>query len=136
MSNAYSKPSGRRGLTLVEVIAGLVLLATLLTTVLAAFKTHAAQIRGSHERLKANEIAKELLSGWLAKGALPPVGTQQALAGTEDWIWRLLANDSQPSGSINIGSVRVEIVRSQNSAPEEILTSVVLVVPGNPSASR
>jgi hypothetical protein len=136
MSNAYSKPSDRRGLTLVEVIAGLVLLATLLTTVLTAFKTHAAQIRGSRERLKANGIAQELLSGWLTKGALPPVGTRQALAGTEDWNWRLLANDSQPSGSINIGSVRVEIVRSQNAAADEILASVVLVVPGNPSASK
>lgn len=136
MSNAYSKPSDRRGLTLVEVIAGLVLLATLLTTVLTAFKTHAAQIRGSRERLKANEIAQELLSGWLARGALPAVGTQQAVAGTEDWKWRLLANDLQPSGAINIGSVRVEIVRARNAGDDEILASVVLVVPGNPSASR
>lgn len=136
MSNAYLKPSDRRALTLVEVIAGLVLLATLLTAVLTAFKVHAAQIRGSRERLKANETAQELLSGWLAQGALPPVGAQQALAGTDGWIWRLLANDSQPSGSINIGSVRVEIIRPRDGAADEVLASVVLVVPGNPSVSK
>jgi prepilin-type N-terminal cleavage/methylation domain-containing protein len=131
MWNEFSKPSGRRGLTLVEVIAGLVLLATLLTSVLAAFKTHAVQIRGARDRLQASEAADELLSGWLAQGALPPVGTQKALAGADGWAWRVMANESQQSGPVRIGSLRVEIVRPRAPADDEVLASVALVVPGN-----
>ncbi len=136
MSNAFSNSSTRRGLTLVEVIAGLVLLATLLTAVLAAFKAHAAQIRGARDRLKASETAEELVSSWAAQGALPAVGTQKALAGTDGWSWRVLANDSQPSGPVKIGSVRIEIIRPRDVAGDEVLASVALVVPGNTTSMK
>jgi prepilin-type N-terminal cleavage/methylation domain-containing protein len=131
MSNTFWKCSGRRGLTLVEVIAGLVLMATLLTAVLAAFKAHAGQIRGARERMRASELAEDLLSGWQAEGALPALGTQKPLAGTDGWVWRLLGNEPQQSGPTGIGSVRVEIVRPRNAAEEDVLASVSLVVPGN-----
>jgi hypothetical protein len=133
MWNTFSKPSDRRALTLVEVIAGLVLLATLLTSVLAAFKTHARQIRAARDRLKANAAAEELLSGWLAQGALPAVGTQKAIADSDGWTWRLLANETHKSNPVKIGSVRVEIVRSRDATGDEVLASVALVVPGNTS---
>ena len=136
MWNGFSNSSDRRGLTLVEVIAGLVLLATLLTAVLVGFKTHAAQIRGARDRLKATEMADELLSGWMAEGVLPPIGTQKALAGTDGWAWRLLANESQQSGPVKIGSVSIEIIRLRDAAVEEVLASVALVVPGNTSALK
>jgi prepilin-type N-terminal cleavage/methylation domain-containing protein len=136
MSNTYSRRSDRRGLTLVEVIAGLVLLATLLTAVLGAFKTHAAQIRGARDRLKASAAAEELLSGWLAQGALPALGTQKPLAGADGWNWRLTANEPQQSGTVNIGSIRVEIFRLKEAAREDVLASVSLVVPGNTIAGK
>jgi hypothetical protein len=131
MWNTFSKPSDRRALTLVEVIAGLVLLATLLTSVLAAFKAHAGQIRAARDRLKANAAAEELLSGWLAQGSLPAVGTQKAIADSDGWIWRLLGNETHQSDPVKIGSVRVEIVRSRGATGDEVLASVALVVPGN-----
>jgi prepilin-type N-terminal cleavage/methylation domain-containing protein len=136
MSNAFSSSSGRRGLTLVEVIAGLVLLATLLTAVLAAFKTHATQIRGARERLKASATAEELVSGWAAQGALPAVGTQKPLPGTDGWFWRVLANESPLSGPVKTGTVRVEIIRPRDAAGDDVLASVVLVVPGNTSVAK
>jgi prepilin-type N-terminal cleavage/methylation domain-containing protein len=136
MSNAYSKFSDRRGLTLVEVIAGLVLLATLLTSVLVAFKTHAAQIRGARDRLKASETADELVGSWLAQGALPAIGTQKALAEMDGWAWRVLANESQQTGPVKVGSVRVEVFRSRASAGDDVLASVALVVPGNMSVLK
>jgi prepilin-type N-terminal cleavage/methylation domain-containing protein len=130
MSNGYSNSSGRRGLTLVEVIAGLVLLATLLTSVLAAFKTNAAQVRAARDRLKASELAEGLLSEWMARNQLPAVGTQKPLPDTDGWIWRLLANEAQLSGPAPLQTVRVEICRSQEPAGEQVLASVALVVQG------
>jgi type II secretory pathway pseudopilin PulG len=131
MSNAFLRPSGRRALTLVEVIAGLVLLATLLTTVLTAFKTHAAQIRGARDRLNAARAADELITSWMAQGALPPVGTQKPLAEIEGCSWRLLANESQATEPLKITTVRLEIVRPRLLAEDEVLASVALVVSGN-----
>jgi hypothetical protein len=118
------------------VIAGLVLLATLLTAVLAAFKTHAAQIRRARDRLQASAMAEDILSGWTAEGVFPPVGTQKALVGTDGWVWRLQANDSQQSGSVKIGSVNVEIVRRTDAGAEEVLASVALVVSGDRGALK
>lgn len=136
MSNGFWKRSDRRGLTLVEVIAGLVLLATLLTSVLAAFKTHAAQIRRARERLQATATADELVAGWIAQGALPKVGTQKPLEGTDGCAWRLLSNESQQSGPVKIGCVQVEVFRPRPSLGDEVLSSVMLVVPGNMSTAK
>jgi prepilin-type N-terminal cleavage/methylation domain-containing protein len=136
MSNGYSNSSGRRGLTLVEVIAGLLLLATLLTFVLAAFKTHAAQIRAARDRLKASELAEGLLSEWMARNQLPPVGTQKPLSNTDGWMWRILANETQLSGPAPLRTVRVEICRPQEPAEPQILASVALVVQGTAVATK
>jgi prepilin-type N-terminal cleavage/methylation domain-containing protein len=136
MSNGSWKRFDRRGLTLVEVIAGLVLLATLLTSVLAAFKTHAAQIRSARARLQAAAAADELVAGWMAQDALPRVGTQKPLEGADGWAWRLLTNESQRSGPVKIGCVRVEIFRPRPSVGDEVLASVTLVVPGNMSTAK
>jgi prepilin-type N-terminal cleavage/methylation domain-containing protein len=136
MSNGYSSSSGRRGLTLVEVIAGLVLLATLLTSVLAAFKTHAGQIRAARDRLKASELAEGLLGDWMARNQLPAVGTQKPLPDTEGWMWRVLANEPQLSGAAPVRTVRVEICRPQEPAREQILASVSLVVQGTTVATK
>jgi hypothetical protein len=136
MSNGYSSSSGRRGLTLVEVIAGLVLLATLLTSVLAAFKTQAGQIRAARDRLKASELAEGLLGDWMARDQLPPVGTQKPLANTDGWMWRVLANETQLSGPAPLRTVRVEICRPPDASGAQILASVSLVVQGTTVATK
>jgi hypothetical protein len=135
MSNGYSSSPGRRGLTLVEVIAGLLLLATLLTSVLAAFKIHAAQIRAARDRLKASELAEGLLGDWMARNQLPAVGTQKPLPETDGWMWRVLANEPQLSGAA-LRTVRVEICRPPEAAGEQILASVSLVVQGTTVATK
>jgi hypothetical protein len=73
------------------------------------------------------------LSGWLAQGSLPAVGTQKAIADSDGWTWRLLANETHQSDPVSIGSVRVEIIRSRDATGDEVLASVALVVPGNTS---
>jgi type II secretory pathway pseudopilin PulG len=136
MSNAFSNSSARRGLTLVEVVAGLLLLATLLTAVLTAFRTHATQIRRARERLQANDMANELLRGWQAQGAMPPIGTQKLLDGTDGWAWRIAANGFIQTEPVRIGSVRVDIVRPDGAANDEILSSVSVVVPGGTTGTK
>ena len=78
MSAACCRRSAGRGLTLVEVIAGLALLATLLASILVAFGSQAAQIRAARDRydvpMGAYQVSGEysMLQAAFAKGWLEP----------------------------------------------------------------
>jgi hypothetical protein len=123
-----------RSLTLVEVVAGLVLLATLLASILVAFGGHAAQIRVARDRLTAIDAADRLLTEWMSRNVFPAVGTEQSLAGTEGWNWRLVANETaNVSAGIQqpgVASVRLDVFRTKDAGQVEVLASVDLVGPG------
>lgn len=60
------------GLSLIEVIAGIALLSTLLVSSMLAWSTHRAQIRRSQLQIEAAQLADQQLSLWYAeRGGLP-----------------------------------------------------------------
>jgi len=119
------------GLTLVEVVAGLALLATLLVAILVAYRAHAAQIRATRQRLRGIEAAERLLTEWSSAGQLPAVGEQGRVDGEADLIWRFVPSKSPPLKQLGAQIVRLEIARSTSKAPGDVLTSVELLVPGS-----
>jgi type II secretory pathway pseudopilin PulG len=123
-------------LTLVEVVAGLVLLATLLASILVAFGSQAAQIRAARDRMAAIDMADRLLSEWTSQNAIPAVGTQQSLPGTENWSWRVVANKSAELERTGVSSVCVQVFRSPQTGTERVLASVDVIVPGNAGAAH
>lgn len=136
MSAACCRRSAGRGLTLVEVIAGLALLATLLASILVAFGSQAAQIRAARDRLRAVEMADRLLSEWSSQNAIPAVGTEQSLPGTNDWRWRIVAGESAELESSGVSSVRVDVFRSKETGTDQVLASVDLLVPGRAGSAH
>lgn len=125
-------PPDRSGLTLVEVVAGLALLVTLLVSILMAFGLHASQIRSAKDRLEATAVADKLLTAWMAGGTLPTVGERE-LIDTEDgntW-WRIVegSGDRQPMG---LHTIKLEIVQRSPGMQESVLTSVELFVMERP----
>jgi type II secretory pathway pseudopilin PulG len=126
----------RRALTLVEVIAGLALLATLLAAVLVAFGIHAGQIRLARDRMTAIGVADRLLSDWSSQNAIPAVGTEKSLSDTVDWGWRLASIESSELAQQGLSSIRLEVFRSLPTGDRQILASVDLVVPGKGGAMR
>jgi len=136
MSRTFFKPFGRAGLTLVEVIAGLALLATLLASILVSFGAHIAQIRAARDRLAAVDAADRLLKEWTSKDAFPMVGTTQGVPGSDVLSWRLVANDSGEIRQAGWGSVRLEVFRSDKGITAKALASVELLVSGNATASK
>jgi type II secretory pathway pseudopilin PulG len=130
MRAACCRRSAVRGLTLVEVIAGLVLLATLLASILVAFGSQAAQIRKSRDRLQAIELADRLLANWNSQNAIPVAGTEQSLAGTKDWRWRIVEAASADLERAGLASVRLEVFYPIAGGPDQVLTAVDLLVPG------
>jgi type II secretory pathway pseudopilin PulG len=130
MPAACCRRSAVRGLTLVEVIAGLVLLATLLAAILIAFGSQAAQMRKSRDRLKAVVLADRLLADWSSQNAFPDIGSEQGLEGTKDWRWRLVNATSAELDTTGPSTIRLDVFRPIGGNPDQVLASVDLLVPG------
>ena len=117
-------------MTLVEVVAGIALLSTLLVMTLMSYRSHATQIRSAKDRMKAIRAADELLSLWMASSSLPRVGQQEGLSGTPGWYWRIMpVEPSQDLTVMGAASVRLEIVDTNGTTGERMLARVELLVP-------
>jgi len=112
------------------VIAGLVLLATLLASLLIAFGSQAAQMRKSRDRLKAVELADRLLADWSSQNVIPEIGSERSLEGTKDWRWRLVNANSAELDAIGSSTIRLDVFRPVGGNPDQVLASVDLLVPG------
>ena len=117
-------------MTLVEVVAGIALLALLLVLILLSFREHAAQIREAKFRAVAMREADSLLSAWTASGSIPAVGDEQEIVDHPGWQWRIVSVPGREGLSqIGAGVVRLEIVSSSDVARVHPLATVELVVP-------
>ncbi len=129
MSRNCWKRRARRGLTLVEVVAGLALLATLLVSILMAYGLHSGQIRAAQDRLEAIHLADELLNSWTATGSMPAVGEQERLNGDrQDLWWRIVDGSTSGRPQNGLRTVRLEVVRRAFGTPDTVVTSVELFV--------
>lgn len=126
--NSFASPA-RHGLTLIEIVAGIALLATLLVSTLAAFRAHAAQVRTAKDRLAAIQIADELLAAWMNAGTLPSIGESEHLPDTKGWKWRIARPEpTRELRRLGALAVRFEILDSAEPNPT-VLTAVELLVP-------
>lgn len=82
-------PTRRRGaFTLIEVVLGLVLMATLLVGILLAIGRHQHIHRLSAERNAAAELADNLLTDWFASPQGVPLSGYGTLPSMPRWSWR------------------------------------------------
>ena len=135
------RPPRPGGLTLVEVLAGLALLSTLLVAVLGTKVRVTRQWAHAQRKLEAVAAADKLLAGWWAKPTEFPRRSSGLVAGDSGLGWRTapVANDAiRPLGA---SVVRLEIVDQRASAPSAsfVLASVEVVLddelpPGGGSA--
>lgn len=89
--NRRFRPSSRasHGATLIEVLAGLVILGTILSSAVIARGRFQRQIRDADDRLAAIRAADELVGKWLSQpvGTAPVPGSGTA-GSSDDLIWR------------------------------------------------
>src|SRR5688572_10683971 len=122
MGEKSSRSSGRlrAGLTLVEVVAGLALLGTLLVALLSARAKVARQYQGAEARLEAVKVADELLGGWWREGGRFPrdeVGVVGEGASRFRWRTRVVPNQAMDELSSEV--VRLEL--SRPGVPQVVL---------------
>ncbi|MEM7456249.1 MAG: type II secretion system protein [Planctomycetota bacterium] len=122
----YSKRCGSKGLTLVEVIVSITLLATLLTGMLIAHSRHIRQLTLSRQTAAASRLADELLASWFKSGQ-PFPGNETGVLGDDGqyvWVskWRAGGTDN-PRWQTRVVSVEV----FHRSSPDVALFSTELL---------
>lgn len=98
-------------MTLIEVLAGLALLAALLMAVLTARTRAALQWTRANERLRAVHAADRLLTEWWRHPRDIPREGEGAISGAADLRWRTRVVPSRGSAELGAEIVRLEVGR-------------------------
>ena len=118
-------------MTLVEVVIGLVLLATLVGGVLVAFGRHQRQVRLAEQRLQAARAADDLLATFYQGGkrrlVAPSQGILQSAEGS--LIWRTSIARQALVDDLPVHVVRLELFAESESRAGQPLVQVELLQP-------
>ena len=116
-----------RGMTLVEVLTGLVLLSTLLVAMITARGRYLKQWGHADKRVEAVERADALLSAWWQDLETFPKTGCGPISGTRGWRWRTRVVKSEEATKLNSTIVRLEIHTEDHSRNHRPVSVDVLV---------
>jgi type II secretory pathway pseudopilin PulG len=120
-----ARSPARRAITLVEVVVGLSLMATLLTGILVVAGRFEKQRRISQNKLPAIEILDQLLAEFFSKG-FPILSSEGIIDTDREWHWKVAEASIQPSED-TLMTVRVSIAETHEA--ERQLAYVDVLVP-------
>jgi hypothetical protein len=116
-------------MTLVEVIGGLALLATLLVAMLLAKGRYTRQAATADRRLQAVAAADALLTGWHQDATSLSGARAGVVPGDAGLAWRTLVVPNAAINALDARVVRLEIVDNRpHAALNPVLTSVEFVI--------
>src|SRR5437667_11221298 len=115
-----SIPFSRRqpaAMTLIEVLAGLVVLGTVLASVTIARGRFMQQTARAQQKIQAARAVDEMISGWLSGPPdLIPVPAQGALEGTSRLTWQTRWQQSFAAESLGARGVHLAVIDRFDSA--------------------
>ncbi len=119
----------RRGMTLIEVVAGIALLGTILTTTVMAQARLLRQHQRALVKLQAVEAVDRLLAQWSVEGQEIPVESSGVLLNSPAVSWRTRLKSEKTDGPLSVAIV--ELVASAANDPPGIppLVRVELAIP-------
>lgn len=129
MSENSSICSAKAGLTLVEVLAALALLSTLLVGILMASNRHTEQIRRSRQTLEVLHRVDALLYRWTGSGGMVPRKANGQIPGRDELIWKTHVVSKQHRQRLGIELVRLEVFPERGTLSEEPIVALDLAVP-------
>lgn len=118
-----------RGLTLIEVVAGLALLGGLLIASVTALSAHTEQLRTADRKRFAVKAADRLLANWFENGSSLPYSDEGRLDGAHlQWRTREIGGTDAPW--MDAVTIRLEILDTSDSARGQTpIVSVDLLMP-------
>ncbi len=116
--------SSKVGFTLIEVVVGLALMASVLVASLLSFSAHRRQLRTADARIAAVAVADELLE-FLSSGpdGLPTSGRGR-IPGRANWIWQTNVVGMTTPMLVPMQVVRFRIIEFRGDGSPQTLVSV------------
>ncbi len=102
----------RKGLTLIEVVVSLVLLATVATSLLHAQSNALAQIRATEHADTAAGLARELIVSWKTLPETRSHPSEGSFAGEDSWSWSRTVRPYSGTPELTLTEVTLTIRRS------------------------
>ena len=132
-SRTCSTCSRARGLTLIEVVAALAILGTLLVGIVLAKSRHTHQLVRAKTQSRAVVAVDELITDWWTSLDGVPIDEQGELLGDTPLRWQTRLVDNDEIAALGARVVRVELFDITNTTPRgkgdaDPLVSVDLVV--------
>lgn len=121
-------------MTLIEVVAGIALLGTILTTTVLAQARLLRQHQRALVKLQAVEAVDRLLTQWSVAGHEIPVGASGVLMETPLVSWRTRLQRAQTDGPLSVAVVELTAYAASDPPDLPPLVRVELAVP--PRISR
>ena len=129
---ARSRRQRTSGFTLIEVVVGTVLLATLVVSVLVAIGSHQRKIRHVRQKSLAIELADQMMSRWHQSTEGVPLSGRGSLSPDGSLAWQTRVIKSRQLCGVPVYVVRLDLfglvrVERQPEQPN-VLCSIDLVV--------
>jgi hypothetical protein len=99
-------------MTLIEVVAGLVILGTILASLAIARGRFARQLAAADRTLAATRALDSLITEWMASS--PPVNRHGNLAGPRGLEWQTRTLQSREAEQLSAAVLRVEVIDRLN----------------------
>ncbi len=118
-----------RAFTLLEVVAGLTLMASVLVASLLSFSAHYQQRRIAESKLAAVDIADQLLHDLSARREGIPDAGRGIIPGRRNWFWQTRVIGVAAPAQVLVRVIRFEVVEVTSKGTLRPLAAVDVVKP-------
>jgi prepilin-type N-terminal cleavage/methylation domain-containing protein len=119
--------ANRKAFTLVEVVVGLALMASVLVGALISFSAHRRQLRAADSKLEAVSVADDLLGRMSGSRDGVPRSGRGPISGRPGWFWQTrIVGIAAPAG-IPLQVIRLEVIQVGADRTARVLTQVDIV---------
>lgn len=115
--------------TLIEVIVGLTLMATVLVSSLLSFAAHQKQRRFADAKIAAVTVADDLLHVMSASPEGIPARGRGLIPGQRNWFWQTSVVGAMAPAQVPMRVIRFEIIEQSSQGSLRALVTVDLVQP-------
>lgn len=126
MSSRSLHSSAQRGLTLLEVIAALAIISTLLVGLLVAARRHVEQVRRARQTLDVAARVDALLYRWMSSGGLVLREDEGELPGEDGLRWKTQLVDTRHRRDLGIDLFSLKILTKSDTVGERPIVSLEL----------
>lgn len=117
------------GFTLLEVVVGLVLMASVLVSSMLAFTAHQRQLRYAEAKLEAVLVADALLESFTSsRDGIPPAASGP-VNGRAGWYWRTQVVGVTAPADISLQVIRLQVLGPVREGSSRVLASLDVVRP-------